>query len=161
MNNPGVPNATCGPHFGPNDPARADRDEAQADSKAKPRVIQSEGQVPTAVNDRKGYDRAVLPEKGVGDNRAEQRKKVSGSEKEVGELGGLGFGHVIGQPVGSDQIFCHEHEQDRPHAVITESLRRLIPHDVRHGRGHFRRLERRRQVLRRRHGPVAAALQFV
>jgi hypothetical protein len=106
-------------------------------------VIDSQREVPEAIDHRKRHNRPELANDGVGQDGAEQRQKVYGRDERVIPGVGLVFGHEIRLPAGVEQGGGHENDQDRIQAVVAKAFGRFAANDVRHARRHPVRLNRR------------------
>ncbi len=80
------------------------------------------------IDDRKNDDRAVLAPEHVGNDGADQRKKIRPGLEQTLPAGGTRLPEV--------QRAGHVHRQDRVDAVITEALRKLVGNDERDTLGH-------------------------
>src|ERR1044071_9050956 len=63
----------------------------------------------------------------------------------------LRLSHWIWGAICVQQLFGHENDQDGIHPIITESLGRLVPDNIRHSRGHLVGLYWRGKVFSRGH----------
>ena len=82
------------------------------------------------VNDRQQYNRSVLAPVGIGNNRAENRQKVSRRDKQVIPRRRISAGHCRQCAIRRHQVLGHEYDENRTHAIKTESLSDIVSDDV-------------------------------
>ena len=96
--------------------SRADHDQAEAGIE-KRETMERQREVAERDDDPTEQHAAVLPEPGVGDQSAEDRR-----EPHAGDVGGVG---IAGLRVGKGERFRHVQDEEPAHPVIAEALPHL------------------------------------
>ena len=97
-------------------------DQRETHGQSDPGLIHCEGQMPQAIHQRQRHDRSVLPQPDIRDQGSDDREKIDRGRKKMIIGARFGFTHHVQGAVHVQEVLGHENDQDRSHAVETESL---------------------------------------